>query len=136
MACTTLLYVHLAVPNHWRRVLFCSVVGCNLILRDFAAGGFSELPSFGTSHSVVLGDEVVDNGEQVLGKLVFSVLVVFEVNHEFCSGFVKDEFDKLDAVATEAIFVGNAHFADISTVDAVQKGFKLGPVIVEAAADF
>lgn len=136
MACTTLLYVHLAVPNHLRSTLFCSVVGASLILNDFAAGGFSELSALGASHSVVLGDEVVDNGEQVLGKLVFSVLVVFEVNHEFCSGFVKDEFDKLDAVATEAIFVGNAHFADISAVDAVQKGFKLGSVVVKTAADF
>jgi hypothetical protein len=136
MACTTLLYVHLAVPNHWRRVFFCSVVGYSLILSDFAAGSFSELSSFGCSHSVVLGDEVVDDREEVVGKLVLGILVVLEVNHELCSGFVKDEFDQLNAVSADAIFVGNTHFADISAVDAVQKGFKLGPVVVEAASDF
>lgn len=91
-------------------------------MRDFAAGGFSVL---GCS------SRIFSAGELGVG-FVLCGLVVCDVNHEFCSGLRKDEFDSLVALSMETGFVGNAHFVDSAAVMGVQKGFNLAPVAVEA----
>lgn len=56
-------------------------------------------------------------------------------NHEFCVGFLKDEFKEFDAVACKAVLVGNTHLFDIAVVNVFQKGSKVGSVEFEARAD-
>lgn len=104
----------------------------------FAAGGFfgfAEASLFGSSLSVVFCSEVGDNSEEIFSELCLGIVCLLHLNHEFRIGFLKDVFDKLQSVATHSVFVGNANFFDITAVHSVQKGTKLGPVVVEATAN-
>ena len=57
------------------------------------------------------------------------------MNHELCPKFFKDEFQELDAIATQSVLVHNHNFLDASFADFPYQGAKALAVIVEAGSD-
>lgn len=99
--------------------------------------GLSLASVFGRSHSIVPGDKVVGDGEEVLSKLLLGVwvLVLFlravTENHEFCPRLCNDPVNQLEGKAAEAVSVGNHNLADLSVMAGVQKGAEAGTVPVD-----
>jgi len=97
-------------------------------------------PSVGCRpETVVAGDEVVRDGEEVLGKLALRVgacaVVTCAENHELHASLRKEPFHELEGKAAQAVAVGNHNCRDLAAMDEFQKPLEAGAVPVEAGPD-
>lgn len=109
-------------------------------MRTAFKGGGVALASVGScTEAVVAGDEDVDDGQQILGELLFAAGWVRRLcglqDHEPCVAMSKEELDELDAVAAEAVAVCDGNLLDMAGEHAFQKGCKAFALVVEARAD-
>lgn len=103
------------------------------------AGPAPLAPVLGCSESVVAGDEDVDDGQEILGELLFAAwwiiwLCLIE-HHKFCVRFAEEPLDHLNAKPAEAVPVDDGNLADMPGEDALQKGLKSPAFEVEAGSN-
>ena len=94
----------------------------------------------GRAEAVVAGDEVVGDGEEVLGEFALGVWVVACVltateDHELDASLRKDPVQQLAGKAAEAVSVGNHNCRDLAAMDEFQKPREAWPGPAEAGAD-
>ena len=86
--------------------------------------------------TVVAGDEVVRDGEEVFSELALRVwgfaAVTLAENHELDASLRKEPLHELEGKAAQAVAVGNHNCRDRAAMDEFQKPLEAGPVPVEA----
>eukprot|EP01085_Mycamoeba_gemmipara_P003945 Mycagemm_TRINITY_DN10268_c0_g1::TRINITY_DN10268_c0_g1_i1::g.3945::m.3945 type:complete len:154 gc:universal TRINITY_DN10268_c0_g1_i1:1500-1961(+) len=153
MALRHSLYVQRAVPIHRWSFSFSSAVGYRRMRLAFPGGGFSGVDGFASfffldrfgggaatgcfltppsvirrTSSVMLCDKHGDDGDEVIGELLFWVGVVVlsfatllvAKNHEFCISLSEDPLEEFHAESCESVVVGNHDLSDASLVDLFQ----------------
>ena len=89
--------------------------------------------------TVVAGDEVVRDGEEVFSELALrvwgSAAVTLAENHELDASLRKEPLHELEGKAAQAVAVGNHNCRDRAAMDEFQKPLEAGPVPIEAGPD-
>jgi len=127
------LYVHLAVPIHFRSRCFHSCDGSSFIFRALTT---LTLFGFAAAVPVVPRDKEIADGQEIFRQFLLCSLSFWLVfDHDFRAVEVAERFEEFKSVPTESVPVGDNNLLDIASVDASQKGFKVLPFVVESTTD-
>ena len=93
------------------------------------SAAFSVLPS---SSPIVLGNEEVDDCQEIFGEFLFGTCFLTVVNHESHFKAPAKEVEEIESKPAEPVFVGNHKLLDTAVDDKFQKGLQTLSVEVEA----